>query len=68
MDTKQSKLFFPSTQAGQSTSSAAKSPGLIKYSEASSEAEIYWLAKMACSNYSLRSVDHIGDLLGHISR
>ena len=54
--------FFPATQAGPSTSSAAKSLGLIKYSEASSEAEIYWLAKMACSNYSLRSVDHIGDL------
>ena len=62
MDTKQSKLFFPSTQAGSSTSSAAKSLGLIKYGEASSEAEIYWLEKMACSNYSLRSVDHIEDL------
>ena len=62
VDTKQSKLFFPSTQAGPSTSSAAMSLGHIKYGEASSEAEIYWLAKMACSNYSLRSVDHIGDL------
>ena len=62
VDTKQSKLFFPSTQAGPGTSSAAKSLGLIKYGEASSEAETYWLAKMACSNYSLRSFDHIGDL------
>ena len=62
VDTKQSKLFFPSICTGPSTSSAAKSLGLIKYGEASSEAEIYWLAKTACSNYSLRSVDHIGDL------
>ena len=62
VDTKQSKLFFPSTPAGPSTSSAAKSLGHVKYGEASSEAEIYWLAKMACSNYSLRSVDHIEDL------
>ena len=63
MDTKQSKLFFPSTQteAGPSTS-AAKSIGVINYGEASSDAEIYWIAKMACNNYSLRSVDHIGDL------
>ena len=62
VDTKQSKLFFPSTQTGPSTSSAAKSLGLIKYGKASGEAEIYWLAKVACGNYSLRSVDHIGDL------
>ena len=62
VDTKQSKLFIPSTQAGPSTSYAAKSLGLIKYGEASSEAEIYWLAKMAYNNYSLTSVDHIGDL------
>ena len=63
VDTKQSKLFFPSTQAeaGPSTS-AAKSIGVINYGEASSDAEIYWIAKMACNNYSLRSVDHIGDL------
>ena len=61
VDTKQSKLFLPSTQSGPSTF-AAKSLGLIKYGEASSEAVVYWLAKMACSNYSLRSVDHIRDL------
>ena len=29
---------------------------------ASLEVEIYWLAKMASSNYSLRSSDHVGDL------
>ena len=40
VDTKQSKLFFSSTQAGPGTSSAARSLGLIKYGEASSEAEI----------------------------
>ena len=63
VDTKQSKLFFLSTQAepGPSTS-AAKSIGVINYGEASSDAEIYWIAKMACNNYSLCSVDHIGDL------
>ena len=63
MDTKQSKLFFPSTRAepGPSTS-AAKSIGVINYGEASSDAEIYWIAKIACNNYSLHSVDHIGHL------
>ena len=63
VDTKQNKLFFPSTEAepGPSTS-AAKSIGVINYCEASSDAEIYWIAKMACNNYSLYSVDHIGDL------
>ena len=63
VDTKQSKLFFPSTQAepGPSTS-AAKSIGVINYGEASSDAEIYWITKMACNNYSLHSGDHIGDL------
>ena len=34
----------------------------INYGEASLEAEIYWLAKMASSNYSLRSSDHVGDI------
>ena len=36
--------------------------GCINYGEASLEAEIYWLAKMASSNYSLRSSDQVGDL------
>ena len=63
VDTKQSKLFCQSTQAepGPSTS-AAKSIGVINYGKASSDAEIYLIAKMACNNYSLHSVDHIGDL------
>ena len=45
VDTKQSTLFFPSTQAGPSISSAAKSLGIIRYGEASSEAEIYGLQR-----------------------
>ena len=57
------KLFFPSTQPEPGPSiSAAKSIGVINYGEASSDAEIYWIPKMACNNYSLHSVDHIGDL------
>ena len=39
-----------------------KTVGCINYGEADLEAEIYWLTKMASSNYSLRSSDHIGDL------
>ena len=50
--------------AGPSTSVATfgKTLGCINYGEASLEAEIYWLAKMASSNNSYRSSDHVGDL------
>ena len=62
-DTKQAKLFFPASQEGASTSTGvAGRIALINYGEAGIEAEIYWLAKLACSNYSLCSSDHIGDL------
>ena len=45
-----------------SSSIQSKSVGLFTVSDATLEAEIYWLAKVASSNYSLRSTDHIGDL------
>ena len=50
-----------SSAAGPSTSVATsgKTVGCINYGEASLEAEIYWLAKMTSSNYSLRSSDHV---------
>ena len=53
-----------SSAAGPSTSIATcgKTVGCINYGEASLETEIYWLAKMASSNYTLRSSDHVGDL------
>ena len=55
---------FPVSQMGQSssTASAAKSNVLINFGDAFLEAQIYWLAKMACNNYSLQSSDHIRDL------
>ena len=71
---KDNKLYFPVNQAGTSTSSSSaagpstsvatsgKTVGCINYGEASLEVEIYWLAKMASSNYSLRSSDHVVDL------
>ena len=45
-----------------STASQPKSIGLFTISDATLEAEIYWLAKLAYSNYSLFFSDHIGDL------
>ena len=77
-DNMQSKLYFPATQiqkstnvvvqpsssslAGSSTAASSQIMGCIHYGDAGLEAEIYWLAKIASSNYSLRSSDHIGDL------
>ena len=34
---------------------------LVGYSAATCTAEVIWLAKVAVSNFSLRSTDHIGD-------
>ena len=44
------------------SSSVATLSGFVYYDDASLKAEIYWLAKVACSNYSLRSCDHVGDM------
>ena len=56
----------PSSSSAAETSTSVATSGktveCINYGEASLEAEIYWLAKMASSNYSLRSSDHVGDL------
>ena len=53
--TMQTKLCFPTSQAGPSTSTGAtgKITGLINYDDASPKSEILWLAKSACSNCSL---------------
>lgn len=62
-DDKQSKLFFSSTPAGTSSSTAPTTSKLeiVNYSDASLAAQIIWMAKMADCNFSLRSCDHIGD-------
>ena len=54
-DKAQTKLCFPTSQAGPSTSTGAtgKITGMINYGGASLESEILWLAKSACSNYTL---------------
>ena len=44
------------------SSSVATLSGFVYYDDASLKAEIYWLAKVACSNYSLCSCDHVGDM------
>ena len=44
------------------SSSVATLSGFVYYDDALLKAEIYWLAKVACSNYSLRSCDHIEDM------
>ena len=51
-----------SSSAESSTATLSKIMGCINYGDASLETEVYWLAKMARSNYSLRSSDHVGDL------
>jgi len=62
-DNKQGKLFFPATSTSTSNSTSS-TPKLetINYSDASLVAEIYWLAKMAYCNFSMRSADHIGGI------
>ena len=56
--------FFTSKPEGVncSTASHSKSIGPFTISDATLEAEIYWLAKLAYSNYCLHSSDYIGDL------
>ena len=62
-DTKQTKLIFSSkAEATPSTSRQGNLGSLTTTADGALEAEIFWLAKMACYNFSLRSSDHIGDL------
>jgi len=58
----QSKLFF-SASSTSLISDTAPSVKLetINYSDGHLVADIYWLVKMANWNYSLRTVDHVGD-------
>ena len=74
-DNNQAKLVFTNatnsseSSSGPSTStksaSHASSTGgklvAVDYSAATCTAEVIWLAKVAVSNFSLRSTDHIGD-------
>ena len=64
-DKSQAKLtsFTVSKPEGPSISTSEPRPlGLFTVGDATLEAEIFWLAKVASCNYSLRSTDHIGDL------
>ena len=64
-DKSQAKLtsFTVSKPEGPSTSTSEPRPlGLFTVGDATLEAEIFWLAKVASCNYSLRSTNHIGDL------
>ena len=62
-DDKQVKLHFCPAPASTSSSldSTTSKLEMINYSDASLEAQIYWMAKMAVCNFSLRSSDHIGN-------
>lgn len=64
-DRSQAKLTSFTVTKAEETSCSTSQPqaiGLFTVSDASLEAEIYWLGKLAVSNYSLHSSDHIGDL------
>ena len=64
IDPNQAKLFAKSSQllkqSPQSTTSQGL--GLIFHRDETLKAEILWLTKTACGNFSLRSTDKIGDL------
>ena len=63
VDKRQGKLFVSTKQgAASSTDTSYGSVRVINYGDASLEAEVYWLAKLASDNYSLLSSDNIGDL------
>lgn len=54
VDKRQSKLFVSTKQgAASSTDMSYGSVRVINYGDASLEAEVYWLAKLASDNYSL---------------
>ena len=64
-DKSQAKLtsFTVSHSEGPSTSVSEPRPiGIFTTNDATLEAQILWLAKVASCNYSLHSTDHIGDL------
>lgn len=65
-DNSQTKLFVTVASTSNennssSSTSSDKTLTSINYNDAFLTAQIYWLAKVSLSNYSLRSVDHIGD-------
>ena len=67
VDRSQTKLFValpPATSSAASCSSSSdKTLTTINYNDAVLKAQIYWLAKVSLCNYSLRSIDHVGDML-----
>ena len=46
----------------ESTLSTSKSLGIVLHGDEGQKAEIFWLAKVASNNFSLRSTDNLGDL------
>ena len=64
IDTKQAKLFAKSSEMPKQSQQPTTSQGLglIFHRDETLKAEILWLTKTACGNFSLRSTDKIGDL------
>lgn len=61
-DKTQAKLMPFSVPKSGSSSKEPKDISVFVIGDAALDAEIYWLVKAAQSNYSLRSIDHIGEL------
>ena len=62
LDKKQTRLAFKSEEVpSNSQGNASQTLTLINHKDASLAAEVIWLAKMAACNFSLRSIDHIGE-------
>ena len=68
IDTKQAKLFAKSSEMPKQRPQPITSQGLglIFHRDETLKAEILWLTKTACGNFSLRSTDKIGDLFREI--
>ena len=49
-------------KSGESAPSTSKSLGIVLPGDEGQKAEIFWLAKVASNNFSLRSTDNLGDL------
>ena len=64
IDPNQAKLFAKSSQLPKQSpqSTTSQGLGLIFHRDETLKAEILWLTKTACGNFSLRSTDKIGDL------
>ena len=61
-DKTQPKLHLATASTCPRGSTEHKQLSIIKYDESRIHAQIYWLAKVALCNFSLRSLDNLGDL------